>query len=136
MKTALFHNFTDTEFIGFWDGKAHHFKPGEQKYMPEYLASHFAKHLANSVLIAKGGKNETYTSPKFPEQVPAFKELFDKACIVTKDANEQDEMETQIDIANRGNLPPNIRSESPQIIHAPDENEDDGADFEGLKDKK
>src|SRR3990167_2289115 len=86
MKTALFTNWTDEEFTGWWDGKPKKFAPGQSLWMPDYLARHFAKHLTNRELLRKGpdGKpvyerGETMTSPKFPEQVPLFQELFNKA---------------------------------------------------------
>jgi len=50
-KTALFTNFTDQPFTGYWNGKAKTFKPGETLYMPDYLAKHFAKHLTNKELL-------------------------------------------------------------------------------------
>lgn len=86
MKTALFTNFTTQEFIGYWDGKAKRFPAGSSLYMPDYLAKHFAKHLTNRELlktdvngnfIYKDG--DKMTSPKFPEQVPMFIDLFNKA---------------------------------------------------------
>lgn len=79
MSNATFHNFTDKDFTGYWDGKPKTFKPGDRQYMPAWLAEHFAKHLANRVLIESG--KEVYTSPKFPVQVPEFMEVFKKAFI-------------------------------------------------------
>lgn len=98
-KTALFHNFTDKPFTGHWDGKPKTIKAGQKEYMPEYLARHFAKHLTNKVLVEKGQYN--YTSPKFPEQVPAFMDLFKKAFILEEDAEDQSELDTEIEVANR-----------------------------------
>lgn len=86
MKTALFTNFTSEEFTGYWDGKGKKFAPGKSVWMPDYLAKHFAKHLvnrellrtdANGNLIYKNG--DKFTSPKKPEEVPLFMELFRKA---------------------------------------------------------
>src|SRR3990167_49054 len=86
MKTALFTNFTDYEFIGYWDGKPKKFAPGQSIWMPDYLAKHFAKHLSNRELLRldKNGNpiykdGEKMTSPKNPEQVPLFMELYNKA---------------------------------------------------------
>lgn len=86
MKTALFTNFTEEEFTGFWDGKGKKFAPGQSLWMPDYLARHFAKHLTNRELLRVDGngnlihKNgEKMTSPKKPEEVPMFMELFNKA---------------------------------------------------------
>lgn len=101
MKTALFHNFTTEDFTGYWNGVPQTFKPGEKKYLPEYLAAHFAKHLTNRELIKMGDKFQNYTSPKFPDQVPEFKKLFDQACIVQD--GEHTELETEVDILNKKN---------------------------------
>lgn len=99
-RTALFHNFSDKPFTGYWNGKGRTFKPGDRKYMPKYLAEHYAKHLVNSVLIAQG--KETSVSPKKPEQVPAFMELFNQAFILEDEDNgEQDKAENQSQLAER-----------------------------------
>lgn len=79
MANATFHNFSNEPFTGYWDGKPKTFKAGDRVYMPAWLAEHFAKHLANRELIRAG--KETYTSPKFPRQVPQFMEVFNKAFI-------------------------------------------------------
>lgn len=87
-KTALFINFTDQEFTGYWNGKGRKYPSGTSEYMPDYLASHFAKHLVNRELlrvkpdgqmIYKDG--DKMTSPKFPEQFPVYMDLFNKAYI-------------------------------------------------------
>jgi hypothetical protein len=132
MKTALFHNFTNKPFTGYWDGKAKTFQAGERKYMPQWQAEHYAKHLANQVLLEQG--KETATSPKFPEQAPLFLELFNKACIVEADETDQSETDLNIDIANKPapEGPTVVDKQAPQIVHSPDENEDDG-DFEAPK---
>jgi hypothetical protein len=86
MKTALFTNFTNQEFVGYWNGKGRKYPAGASEYMPDYLAKHFAKHLTNrellrtkpdGTLVYKDG--EKMTSPKNPEQVPMFMDLFSKA---------------------------------------------------------
>lgn len=85
MRQAIFHNFTEKPFTGYWNGKAYTFQPGAKKQMQASIAQHFAKHLTNKILMEKGGEFENYTSPKKPEQVPAFMELFEKACIMLDD---------------------------------------------------
>ena len=92
MKQALFFNFTDKPFVGYWNGKAYTFQPGQKKYFSEGIAKHFAKHLTNQVLIEAG--KETSTSPKFPEQVPEFWKIFVKAFIV--EDNQEVDPETEI----------------------------------------
>lgn len=88
MKTALFVNFTDQEFTGYWNGKGRMYPAGTSEAMPDYLAKHFAKHLVNrellrtkpdGQLVYKDG--DKMTSPKFPEQVPVFMDLFNKSYI-------------------------------------------------------
>ena len=142
MKTALFYNFTDKPFTGYWDGKPKTIKAGEKVYMPEYLARHFAKHLTNAILIAKGMDN--YTSPKFPDQVPAFMDIFNKAFILEDDAKEQDDAELETDLANKRhdqkeatlNIPSSpaktvVDNKPPQIVKGPDAEDDEEDNFEG-----
>lgn len=112
MKTALFVNFTNEAFTGYWDGKGKTFKSGQSLYMPEYLARHFAKHLVNRELLSrdKNGNlvfkdGEKLTSPKKPEESPIFMELFNKAYIPDEDeealGDKQDDIDTLIDVANK-----------------------------------
>jgi hypothetical protein len=134
MKTALFHNFTSEPFTFYWDGKPHTTKPGEKLYMPEYLARHAAKHLTNQELLKKGMEN--YTSPKRQEDVPEFMKLFNKACIIAKDAQENDEVGSALEVMNPGRkevvVPPELAGKKPQIINSPDTDEDD-EEFEDPK---
>ena len=126
MKSALFVNFTLNSFTGHWDGKPQTFAPGQKVSMPEYLARHFAKHLANKVLLeSKNVNNESYTSPKNPEQVPAFMELFNKACIV---ADEPDQTPLDVEIATMNPEGTGMHSEleikkDVQIAEFPDDEE-------------
>lgn len=141
MKTSLFTNFTDQEFIGYWDGKGKKFAPGQSVYMPDYLAKHFAKHLVNRELLradASGNlihkDGDKMTSPKFPEQVPIFMELFNKA--FTPDemdelGDKKDDLDTLIDVANKNrqekvgakavSTPPEKQDPAqPQVVLPPD----------------
>jgi len=96
MTNAFFTNFTDEDFVGYWDGKGKKFKAGTQVYMPSQLAKHFARHLVNRELL-KTDKNgnlihpegEKYTSPKRPEDIPLYMELFEKA--YQQDEDEENE---------------------------------------------
>lgn len=110
MKTALFTNFTEEEFTGFWDGKGKTYKPGQSQYMPSYLAEHFATHLVNRELLRRDSKGELlissgdkYVSPKHPEDVPVFMNLFQKAYKPepTADGEEESELDTLINAANK-----------------------------------
>lgn len=159
MKTAQFTNFTNQEFIGYWDGKAKTFPSGSSLYMPDYLAKHFAKHLTNqellrtkvdgSLVYAGGDK---MTSPKRPEDVPMFMELFDKAYTeggVDELGDKQDDIDALIGAANKnrekkGGQPkktvtpkatkqPKAKTgkqdpRKPQVVLPPDFNEDEDND--------
>lgn len=130
MKTALFFNFTDKPFTGYWDGKPKTFKPGDKVYMPQYLAEHYAKHLTNKVLLEEG--KETSTSPKYPEQVPQFMEIFNKACIVEDETEDQDEAQLATDVTNRNHTAPKTSTDNEPSQLVPVPGDDDDEDFEGL----
>ena len=160
MKTALFTNFTDQEFTGYWDGKGKKFAPGQSLYMPDYLADHFAKHLVNrellrtsadGTLIHKDG--DKMTSPKKPNEVPMFMDLYNKAYTPDETeelGSEKDSIDALIGAVNknrekakservsvpdvqsnpRANAVSSEKSEKqdptqPQVIIPPDFNEDD-----------
>lgn len=136
MSTALFTNFTDQEFTGYWDGKPRKFKPGESLYMPEYLAKHYAKHLVNRELLRVNSRGDLIhpggdkmTSPKFPEHVPLFMELFNKAFTPEHQSEDgqTEEINTEITVENKN------RQGDPQIILPPD---DDEEEFEGKPEVK
>lgn len=80
MKKFYFHNFTDKIFTGYWNGRPYTFKAGTKKEYPRGIAEHFAKHLSNKVLTEQG--KETYTSPKKPQEVKVFMDVFNKAFFV------------------------------------------------------
>lgn len=103
MRTAIFFNFTDKPFTGYWNGRPHTFKAGEKKYMPQYLAEHFAKHLTNEILTSQ--EKYAYTSPKKPAEVPEFMNLFKKACIVSETEDDGDEAAMEIELANKSRPP-------------------------------
>ena len=112
-KSALFTNWTEEDFTGYWDGKPKTIKKGQSLWMPEYLARHFAKHLTNRELVrtnANGSfiypNGETMTSPKFPEQVPAFMDLFNKAFQLDEEEdalgeNKKEDIDTIINNTNK-----------------------------------
>lgn len=99
MKTVLFRNFSDQVFSSVephevdvrgvkmqlvdencrWNGENYTFKPGEPRYMLEFMAQHFAKHLVNRELVRMGLDNDT--SPKRPKDNPRFMALWNKAYI-------------------------------------------------------
>lgn len=79
MKVVTFVNFTTEEFLITWDGQPRRFKPGERARLPAGVAAVFAKHLANRELLKDNKENST--SPKNPEQVPQFMDLYNQAYI-------------------------------------------------------
>lgn len=118
MTTALFHNFTATDFTGYWDGKPYTFRAGAKKFLPRDLAEHFAKHLANRELLLRG--DEKSTSPKKPEDVPTFFEIYSRACTVQDGTDGLDDMQQTVDIMNRERSEPSMNlPESNQPIRKP-----------------
>lgn len=79
MPVACFYNFSDFSFTWSWGGESMAFKPKEKKFMPAFLAQHFAKHLVNRELHRMGLDHEC--SPKAPEDAPTFNKLFRTAYI-------------------------------------------------------
>jgi len=147
-KTALFTNWTDEEFTGYWDGKGRIFKPGQSLYVPDYLARHYAGTLTNRELLRtnKNGQpiykdGEKMTSPKKPEEVPLYMELFNKAYTPDEDKTpeKKSDLDTEIDVLNR-NKTKELSSKKKtgeqnpkelQVILPPDFDEDDESSFEG-----
>lgn len=138
-RTALFHNFSDYEFIGYWNGRGRKFAAGAKVFMPLWQAEHYAKHLANEILLRRGDpKSVASTSPKEPTQVPLFNELFIKACILQDDGEPMSAEDSAINLANR--LQPKaektpLDKEEPQTIAADvaDPDLDDEDNFEENK---
>lgn len=93
----IFHNFTTKAFTGYWNGKPYTFKPGVKKYYPKGIAEHFAKHLANQVLTEDG--KETFTSPKKPQDVPVFMDVFNKAFLV-EEVPDEDNLDIDSEIVD------------------------------------
>lgn len=135
MKTSLFTNFSTEAFTGYWDGKPKTFAPGQSLYMPDYLASHFAKHLVNRELLKLGF--ERSTSPKRPADVPEYMDLFNKAVTPDEETDEpasKDPIDVQIAVANKNRdskkaKPAKAKANAtqPQVVLSPDFG-DDGDD--------
>src|SRR3990167_4993293 len=79
-------------------------------YLPDYLAQHYTSTLtnrellrtdSNGALIHKDG--EKMTSPKHPEQVPLYMELFNKAYTPDEDKTpeKKSDLDAEIDVLNR-----------------------------------
>lgn len=113
MVSALFTNWTQEPFTGWWGGKSRTYLPGEAKWLPDSLAQHFAKHLTNRELLRTDSKGnlvypngDKMTSPKRPADVPMFMELFNKAYSPSEQAEdfgdpEKDSLDALIESANR-----------------------------------
>lgn len=54
IKSVVFKNFTDQEFVCSWDGTPYRFAPGKEMYMEDWKAEHFAKHLVDRVMHKNG----------------------------------------------------------------------------------
>ena len=79
VKTVLFRNFSSEKFVGMWNKEEFPFEPNQSMHMEDWMARHFAKHLANRELLRAGMDNDT--SPKKPEDNVRFMEMFNKAYI-------------------------------------------------------
>jgi hypothetical protein len=54
VKSVLFKNFTDEEFVCSWDGTPYRFPAGKEMYVEDWKAEHFAKHLVDRVMHKQG----------------------------------------------------------------------------------
>lgn len=132
--TALFYNFTDQPFTGYWDGRPHTFKPGEKFMMSASLAEHYAKHLTNRILFERG--QITYMSPKKPLEVPIFMDVFNMACIYSDTAENPSPTDADIQINNfkepkeTKKVKTSVDNKPPQVLKVP---KDDDDDFEDVK---
>jgi len=54
VKSVVFKNFTDEEFVCSWDSVPYRFAPGKEMYVEDWKAAHFAKHLVDRVMNKKG----------------------------------------------------------------------------------
>ena len=119
VKTVLFRNFSDQVFSAVeehevrvgdsvrmlidenckWDGEPYTFQPGESRYMADWKAAHFAKHLVNRELLKKGMENDT--SPKSPKDNPRYMELFVQAYIEDPKSAPKSESMIEDEILNK-----------------------------------
>lgn len=54
VKSVVFKNFTDKEFMCSWDAIPYRFPAGKEMYVEDWKANHFAKHLVNRVMNERG----------------------------------------------------------------------------------
>jgi hypothetical protein len=64
VKSILFTNWTKEDFTCSWDGVEYDFPAGHSMYLQDYLAHHFAKHLAQREC---NRKKINFNSPEFQE---------------------------------------------------------------------
>ena len=50
VKSVVFKNFMDEEFVCSWDGVPYRFAAGKEMYVEDWKAAHFAKHLVNKAM--------------------------------------------------------------------------------------
>lgn len=53
-KITVFYNWTDEDFTHTWDNESYEFKAKKEIHLPEGLARHFAKHLADREMNRQG----------------------------------------------------------------------------------
>lgn len=54
VKSVVFKNFTEEEFVCSWDSVPYRFPAGKEMYVEDWKADHFAKHLVNRVMNKRG----------------------------------------------------------------------------------
>lgn len=138
MESAKFTNFSKEEFIGYWNGKGKKFAPDTAVFMPAYLAQHFATHLVNRELLRRNSRGtllikngEKFVSPKNPERVPKFMELYNQA-FELQDYNGVENVGDDVDVSissmnsNMEAMKKETQSkDEPQVIMPPDFDEED-----------
>jgi len=87
-KAIRFKNWTEEKFSHKWDNVDYTFEAGESEMVQDYLANHFAKHLAQREI---NKKNFLMTSPK-------FKEFYDK-CFKGEEVSAESKLKLEMEIA-------------------------------------
>jgi hypothetical protein len=97
MKTVLFTNWTSEDFTYTFGGEEFSFKAGSSSYLQDYLAEHFAKHLANRELHKKDDpKFHTYVNnPKNPVFMEFFNKSFGEVSVP------QSELKAEVEVAEK-----------------------------------
>lgn len=62
VKSVVFKNFSNEEFVCSWDGVPYRFPAGKEMYVEDWKAEHFAKHLVNKVIYTAKGSKELILS--------------------------------------------------------------------------
>lgn len=69
MKSVVFQNWTNEDFSWTWAGDQYDFPAGSKIMLQDYLAMHFAKHLATREMFKAGHELNTYKHPEFQKMV-------------------------------------------------------------------
>lgn len=82
MQTKTFVNFSNEEFIGYWDSVPYRIKPGQAVMFEDWKAEHFAKHLVDRELQKLGKEindqsRQSFVDKCFVAEVEENEELAD-----------------------------------------------------------
>lgn len=72
MNAKKFRNFSDEDFTWKWDGVSYTFPAGQETYLEDYKADHFAKHLVDremgkaKIQIDRQVERNEFTAKCFP----------------------------------------------------------------------
>ena len=132
-RVVIFKNFTTEDLVdACWDGRCRKVRAGQQIEVPFYMAEAFARKLVNrellrtkadGTLVYPGG--EAATSPKFPEQVPMFINMF-KQAVTELDQDTENDAEVESEIAAQ-----KFNESASQVDNNANEDNDDANQFEG-----
>lgn len=72
VKSVVFKNFTDEDFVCSWDGVPYRFPAGKEMYVEDWKAEHFAKHLVDRVMNKAGmiTSNKIERDPLLAQALP------------------------------------------------------------------
>lgn len=88
-----FINWTNEDFTHTWDNKALTFKAGSTTMLPDYLAKHFAKHMAFKIIATKD------QFPIFSQTSARYLELYNK-CLGSAGIEVKNDLELEIALLN------------------------------------
>lgn len=96
VKSVVFKNFTDEEFVCSWDGTPYRFAPGKEMYVEDWKAEHFAKHLVDRVMHKAGmiTSNMQDRTPLLAKALPGEPSLTPEEAL---DVNTREEIKEKVD---------------------------------------
>ena len=102
MQAIKFKNFTDRDFTWKYDGLPYTFKAGQEMYLEDFKANHFAKHLVNQELnrLEKDTGNVSFREPLMakclpPDEVVSVAEALDIEVRKSKGKGKKEEKEVE-----------------------------------------